>query len=236
MNSTRQNFDNSPGAAGERVLVLLKTHGPMGTAALAGRLGISSEAVRQLVTKLQQAELLEGQLEPSTQAGRPRQLWTLTTRGHARFPDAHGQLTAELLDGVRALFGEEGLDRLIARREASSRAAYARACADARTLGERAVALAAARDAEGYMARVERDGRDWLLIEDHCPICVAAQNCQGFCRSELKLFRETLGAEADVQREQHLLAGARRCVYRIRRRAGTAAKAKRARTAADRQR
>jgi predicted ArsR family transcriptional regulator len=65
------------------------------------------------------------------------------------------------------------------------------------------------------MARVEKEDRDWLLIEDHCPICAAAQSCQGFCRSELQLFREVLGAEASVTREEHLLAGARRCVYRI---------------------
>jgi predicted ArsR family transcriptional regulator len=65
------------------------------------------------------------------------------------------------------------------------------------------------------MARAERDSRDWLLIEDHCPICVAAQACQGFCRAELELFREVLGTDAQVVREQHLLAGARRCVYRI---------------------
>lgn len=54
-----------------------------------------------------------------------------------------------------------------------------------------------------------------LLVEDHCPICIAARSCQGFCRSELQLFQEVVGAEASVIREQHLLAGAARCVYRI---------------------
>ena len=78
--------------------------------------------------------------------------------------------------------------------------------------------LAQLRAAEGYMARVEEDGQDWLLIEDHCPICAAAQSCQGFCRSELQLFQEVMGREAVVRREEHLLAGARRCVYRVSRR------------------
>jgi predicted ArsR family transcriptional regulator len=66
------------------------------------------------------------------------------------------------------------------------------------------------------MARVERqaDG-GWLLVEDHCPICAAARSCQGFCRSELQLFQEIVGPGASVTREQHLLAGASRCVYRV---------------------
>ncbi len=47
-------------------------------------------------------------------------------------------------------------------------------------------ALAAARSLEGYMAEVEpRVDGSVLLLENHCPICAAAQACQQFCRSEL---------------------------------------------------
>lgn len=48
------------------------------------------------------------------------------------------------------------------------------------------------------------------------PICAAASHCQGFCRAELDMFRDLLGAAAVVDRIEHLLAGARRCAYRIR--------------------
>jgi len=66
------------------------------------------------------------------------------------------------------------------------------------------------------MAEVKRqpDG-SLLLIENHCPICVAAKACQGFCRSELALFQETLGRDVSVARDEHIVAGARRCVYKI---------------------
>lgn len=47
-------------------------------------------------------------------------------------------------------------------------------------------------------------------------ICAAATSCQGFCRSELSMFRDLLGPEADVERTEHLLQGARRCAYLIR--------------------
>lgn len=209
------NLDNKFDQTAERILFQLKTRGPLGTLALAEVLQLTGEAVRQQVVKLLDAGLIEGESERGSGAGRPRQLWKLTGAGHARFPDTHAQLAVELIRSARALFGEAGVDRLIDARREDSRAAYLQAMAGARTLGERVRRLAAMREREGYMARAERDGRDWLLIEDHCPICAAAQVCQGFCRAELELFREVLGDGAQVVREQHLLAGARRCVYRV---------------------
>ncbi|WP_200949135.1 helix-turn-helix domain-containing protein [Frateuria sp. Soil773] len=199
----------------ERVLLQLKTRGPQGTSALAEALRLTPEAVRQQVQKLLEAGLIDGEPEPAKAAGRPRRLWALTAAGHARYPDAHAQLAKDLIASVRSLFGDAGVDRLIDARRDDNRRAYLDAIGQPRQLGERVRRLAAIRAHEGYMARAERDGRDWLLIEDHCPICAAAQACQGFCRAELELFREVLGPQAQVVREQHLLAGARRCVYRI---------------------
>ena len=55
----------------------------------------------------------------------------------------------------------------------------------------------------------------WLLIENHCPICAAATACQGFCRSELEVFQQLLRGEATIERINHIIAGARRCAYRV---------------------
>ncbi|QKV53808.1 helix-turn-helix transcriptional regulator [Comamonas antarctica] len=214
----------APAATADRLLFLLKSRGPASTSALAQWLDTSAEAARLQVQKLVSAGLIEARQEPADdkqtprpgrpRLGRPRQCWALTDAGYARFPDTHAQLTAQLLGSVRQLFGEDGLERLIAQREAEARQLYQQAC-DAPALPERLAQLAAVRSAEGYMARAEADGADWLLIEDHCPICVAARSCQGFCRSELQLFQEIVGPGAQVTREQHLLAGATRCAYRI---------------------
>ncbi|MEL6180470.1 MAG: MarR family transcriptional regulator, partial [Myxococcota bacterium] len=76
----------------------------------------------------------------------------------------------------------------------------------------------------GYMASVERDADGaLLLIEDHCPICVAARGCQGLCASEQEVFQAVMGSEVDVHRTDHILAGARRCAYRVVPRARAAA-------------
>ncbi len=44
----------------------------------------------------------------------------------------------------------------------------------------------------------------------------AAKACQGLCAVELAMFREVLGPGWMIERVDHLLAGARRCAYRMR--------------------
>ena len=199
----------------DNILFFIKTKGPTSTATLAQALGMTAEAARQQVQKLVASGLIEGQQAEVSGVGRPRQDWALTPAGHSRFPDTHAQLTVQLIGSIRQLFGEEGLDRLISQREGEMRKDYLKACSGLAGIPKKLDKLASLRAAEGYMARVEKDGKDWLLIEDHCPICAAATSCQGFCRSELQLFSEVIGEAASVTREEHLLAGARRCVYRV---------------------
>ena len=117
---------------------------------------------------------------------------------------------------MRELLGADALDRLIGARENEMRTAYQAAMVDAEGLETRIAALTEIRSREGYMAEWQRTEDGWLLIENHCPICAAASICQGFCRAELAIFRDALGPDCSIEREEHMLHGARRCAYRIR--------------------
>ena len=150
------------------------------------------------------------------EVGRPKRYWSLTEHGHARFPDAHSSLTLELLQSVRKVFGDGGLDQLIQDRERNTLANYETVMRECTDLLGRVKKLAQLRRQEGYMAEWKRNSDDsFLLIENHCPICAAAKECQGLCRSELALFQNILGEDVTVARVDHILAGARRCAYRI---------------------
>jgi predicted ArsR family transcriptional regulator len=198
-----------------RVLYSLKSRGPLGTSDLARGLGITEVGTRQHLAKLRGDGLVAYEDRPG-EVGRPKRIWRLTAKGHARFPDTHGDLTVSLIEGIRLVFGTAGLDRLIQARQETMVASYRQALEPLADLDDRVRALARLRTMEGYMAQAkrQRDG-SFLLIEDHCPICAAAQACQGFCRSELEVFEAAFGADVSVTREEHLLSGARRCVYRI---------------------
>lgn len=200
-------------ATPDRILFLLKTRAPLRAADLADALAITPMGVRQHLAKLA-ADGLVRHTDQRHSVGRPKRLWHLTERGHARFPDNHAQVTVDLLDGVRRLFGEDGLERLIADRDAEMRTRYRQALEAAKTLAARLRLLAKLRTAEGYMAEARAEADGFVLLENHCPICVAARACQGLCRSELALFRDLLPG-CTVERTEHLLAGARRCAYRV---------------------
>jgi predicted ArsR family transcriptional regulator len=198
----------------DRILYMLKRRGPQTAQAVARRFEMSDVAARKQLAGLV-ADGLVAFTEPRRGVGRPQRLWQLTPAGHARFPDGHEGLTLELIEAVREVFGEDGLDRLIDERERRTYAEYAATLARHDDLGAKVRRLAELRREEGYMAETQRSGKGFLLIENHCPICAAAESCQGFCRAELDIFERVLGPDVAVERIEHILAGARRCAYRI---------------------
>lgn len=197
-----------------RLLNALKSSGPQTAAELATGLKVTTVAVRQHLDGLRNEDLVEFE-DLKGAVGRPKRVWALTAAGHLQFPDNHSNLVLGLLNGMSEIFGEDGLDKLIAHREAQSRKIYKEAVDTADDLPGKLDVLAELRNREGYMADVAADGDGYLLIENHCSICAAATACQGFCRSELTLFRDVLGPEVSVERTEHQLSGGRRCVYRI---------------------
>jgi predicted ArsR family transcriptional regulator len=198
-----------------RLLHALKAAGPQTADALGHKLGMTAVGARQHLARLQADEFVTAEAR-SDGVGRPKRIWSLTEAGHARFPDNHAGLTLELITAIRKAGGEAMLDQVIGGREQAALRNYRARLDGAKSLKEKVKRLAAIRSEEGYMARAE-PGTDGalLLVENHCPICVAAKACQGFCRSELALFKEVLGSNVAVERTEHILSGAHRCVYRI---------------------
>ena len=204
------------GASRDRILYLLKTRGPQTAGELASKLRMTPMGTRQHLLKLEQSELVAWD-ERKSGVGRPRRVWRLSDKGEGRFPEGYADLAVDLLTGLRQVFGSDGLARLIAERTRAQVERYRAALppADA-PLARRVEALARLRSDEGYMASWHRDRDGALtLVENHCPICAAVEVCQGLCGAELELFRTVLGERVSVERTEHMVDGARRCVYRV---------------------
>ena len=197
-----------------RIVNLLKTEGAMDSASLAGRLKVTPMAVRQHLYALQEQKLVSAD-ERKVPLGRPAKFWRLTRDAERLFPDAYAELNAALITSVQDAFGADGMARLLDARAVRQRADYAARITASAPLAKRVQQLAKIRADEGYMADVKRDGAGFLFVENHCPICAAAQACQGFCATELDLFRSALGPGVNVERAEHILSGDRRCAYRI---------------------
>lgn len=181
---------------------------------LAERLGVTAMAVRKHLALLQDEGLLTARVE-RRRVGRPVHVYTLTARARERFPQGYQDLTTELLDDLRAIDGEEKIRHLFRRRTGRVHASLEPVMAG-HSLPERLATLTEYLDEQGYLAEWEAvpDG-DYLLKEHNCAIYGVAQCTPEVCACELDLFQR-LFADAEVERERHVLAGDHLCCYRLR--------------------
>ena len=197
------------------IVQLLKTEGAIDSVSLGRRLKLTPMAVRQHLYALQQEKLVSAEVRPVPR-GRPAKYWSLTPDAARLFPDAYAELSVALLTAVEDTFGPSGMRRLLGTRLTHQQADYASRIPASLPLEKKLQRLAKVRTEEGYMAEVRRERPGtFLLVENHCPICAAATACQGFCISELDLFRSVLGPGIQVERTEHIVGGDRRCAYRV---------------------
>lgn len=202
------------GVTRRSILDLLKREGEQTATALGGALAVTPMAARLHLYDLEAEGLVAARSEAHGR-GRPQKLWALTDDAARIFPDAHQSLAVEMIKSVETLFGAKGLEKVITKHGDLQRAAYRERLASAKSIGDKVKRLAAMRADEGYMAEAKKEGRDWLLVENHCPICSAAKACTKLCANELQVFSDVLGKDITITREEHILTGARRCAYRV---------------------
>jgi len=199
----------------QSILHCLKTQGELTAADTAEKIGLTSMGARGHLERLEAQGLVTFREEKAGR-GRPKRLWYLTQIGHQQFPQQYDHLSVELIDNVRTIFGQSGLNQLIKAREQKALDKYTNALKDLDSDFDKVKALAHQRTQEGYMAEViATDNNSWQLIEHHCPICAAAETCQGFCESELSVFQKTFGNHYEITRSEHLLTEGQRCRYNI---------------------
>ena len=200
--------------SGQQILMMAKMRGEVDAHVIATELKMTKEGARQQLVKLHEEGLLE-KCSKCIGVGRPNTYYSLSAQGMAKFPDTHADITVQLLKSVKSLLGENALELLISDREKSTYSRYADRLKGAKTIEDKLRKLSKVRSEEGYMAEWKKIDNSYLFIENHCPICAAATECQQFCRAELKNFKALLGPELTVERIQHILADEPRCVYKI---------------------
>ncbi|MFB6456988.1 helix-turn-helix transcriptional regulator [Chitinophaga sp. Hz27] len=200
--------------AADRLLTMLKTKGPQPASLLAAELGITNEGARLHLVKLQEEGLVATE-SISKGPGRPTLMWSLTALGNARFPDTHTELSLQLIQTIKTVLGKEALDNVVAAREIKQKEKYHTALDGVSGLENRLDAFANIRSGEGYLAEWKKEDGVYYFIENHCPICCAATECDNICTSEMNTFVSIVGNNVSVSRMEHIINGARRCVYKI---------------------
>ena len=91
----------------------LKTSGGLPVSELSERIGASYMAVKQHCEELKELGYLDRTRLPRTAVGRPEIFYSLAHKADALFPQAGVVFTLELMEDMRALFGESTPDKLL---------------------------------------------------------------------------------------------------------------------------
>ncbi|MDQ1431327.1 MAG: hypothetical protein QOF40_1929 [Actinomycetota bacterium] len=204
--------------AGRRaVLYAVRRRGEATTEQVAEQLGITVSGARQHLSALARDGLVDATESASTTGKRGRRslVYSATADADAYFPKAYGELTNELLGYVADTDGAL-LDDLFAKRR-EHRIENARLRLEPkRTLGAKVAELTRILDEDGYLASSEKVGPGmYRIVEHNCAIWAVAERYGQACTSELEFIRAALEG-AEVERVQHMIAGARRCAYEVR--------------------
>lgn len=198
----------------DKFLNLLKVRGPQPSSVVAKELAITIEGARFQLTKLAEEGLVQAVLE-SKGVGRPTQIWSLTEKGNRYFPNKHAEFSVQLIESMSEVLNEEQLDKIISLREKKANIKYIEALKNIPDLEQKISRLAELRNSDGYFAEWNKEDDGFILIENHCPICAAAQRCNDLCDAEMNTFREIFGEEISIERVDHIISGSRRCAYKI---------------------
>jgi DeoR family transcriptional regulator, suf operon transcriptional repressor len=201
----------TPTPTQRRVLAALKRHGEATADELAGTLEISPSAVRQHLSTLRAAGLIEARREHG-HTGRPADRYHATERTEPLFVSAD-DLSIELLELVDDEHPEL-VDRVFDRRrrqlvdDAEVRLAGA-------AIEERIARVTELLDAQGYLCDWEQISDDHFRINLHsCAIWSVASRFRKACASELEFLQGVL-PDAVVARVTHKTSGAHTCAYDI---------------------
>jgi len=204
----------SPNKTPQRILRHLKMNGPMTASVLAKDFEMTSEGMRLHLLKLEESGLVQSESQ-SKGVGRPTILYSLSSLSGKQFPDNHANLTVQILESVQRLLGTEALQLLVDDKKSKDFQRYEKALENAVSLDEKLERLTDIRNKEGYMAEWSKVGNEWFFVENNCPICKAALQCDGFCRAEIENIHRLLGEKLEIERTDHSVEGSRRCTYVI---------------------
>ena len=210
-------IDLSPGTeqspTRQKIILALKQQGPMTAAEMGDRLGMSSMGARRHLDALAREEWIRFEVVRQGQ-GRPSHRYQLAPRADELFPKKYAELTNELLGYLAAEQGDAVVSELFNRR-AQNRLQLVRAQLAGLPLAERVAGLTALLDSEGYCAELQILEEGAFLVTQHnCPVCDVAAVFRAACSSELD-FLQAILPDAEVTREQWLLAGGQSCIYRL---------------------
>ncbi len=198
----------------ELALNLLLMHGESNASELAGLVGISVQAMRRQLRKME----LEGLVKPKLRvngSGRPSNDWELTFQGQKHFHDGSERFALDLMGSIKTALSEESIKGLFESQVTTKVKKY-REEIGVGAIEERLAKLVELRRLEGFLPECipDEEGKGWYINEFHCSVRTIAEDHPCLCDQELDIFRKTL-PDCDVERVQWMIKAGHFCGFHI---------------------
>jgi DeoR family transcriptional regulator, suf operon transcriptional repressor len=195
------------------ILLELKRAQPLTAKDLAGRLAVSSNAIRHHLKELE-AEGVVRYGREQRGPGAPTFTYRLSEQGEALFPKRYAEALTEVLAQVVEKDGRGAVVELFDHHYADL-ARKLKAEVQAAPAEQRMEAVARVLTEAGYMAEWASDGAGgaFRLSERNCAIRAVAERFPEVCAAEAKFLQTVL--DAGVERKTHIASGCNACEYAI---------------------
>jgi predicted ArsR family transcriptional regulator len=199
-------------ASDRELLDLIRRHGPLTVAEMAGRLGVTATAVRNRLTRLVGSGMVERRAEHGGR-GRPRHTYQASVEAHKRLGQNYADLAVVLWDEMMRTVEDRKLRRVLFGRITERLAELYRAQVTGDAWEGRLVQLGTILHGRGIEAEVTRgDGSALPVLKQHsCPYYELAEVDRAVCAMERKMFEKVLGR--GLRLSQCRLDGHRSCDF-----------------------
>lgn len=181
-----------------RILQSLKRHGGRTAAELAAEHGLTANAVRQHLSRLEAEGLVaDGAARPGRT--KPSTVFSVTHEGERLFPQRYDVLLNALLHELRLEDGSERVNDLFRKIGERSARKYAGRF-EGKALGERVDEIAKIMREQGVVADCEPVEGGYKIVEHNCPFKEAAEANPQVCTVVHTLMSEVLPAQPEQRR------------------------------------
>ena len=194
------------------LLDLIRRHGPLTVAEMAGRLGVTPTAVRNRLTRLTGSGMVERRTEQGAR-GRPRHSYQASVVAHKQLGQNYADLAVVLWDEMMRAVEDRKLRRLLFSRITDRLADLYRAQMTGHEWEGRLVQLGTILHDRGIETEVTRgDATSMPVLKQHsCPYYELAEVDRAVCAMERKMFEKVLGR--GLRLSQCRLDGHRSCDF-----------------------
>ncbi len=174
----------------------LKLAGGLPVSELCRRIEASYMAAKQYCEDLLELGYLERSRVPRTEVGRPEIFYRLTAKADALFPQAGTEFSLEIMESLKALFGDSAPERLLFQYFQHQQERWMPRISKAKSLVEKATLLAGLREKSGCFGRCRFDAEKGFRIEEyHHPLQRIFEKYPRAVAMELRMIEQLLGTK-----------------------------------------